>query len=116
MKKIVIISSTPRENGNSHILCEEFKKGAEKSGNEVELISLREKNIKYCIACEKCQKTGRCFRRDDMPKILDDIIEADVLVFASPIYFYNISGQLKTFIDRTLPKYREIKDKKTVQD
>lgn len=110
-KKVLIISSTPRKNGNSHILCENFKKGAEEMGNEVELISLRENKINYCIGCYSCANTGKCFQNDGMNEILEKIISADVLVFATPIYFYDVVGQLKTFIDRIFPKYTEIENK-----
>lgn len=110
-KKVVIISSTPRLNGNSHKLCEEFKRGAEETGNEVELISLRENKINYCIACYSCRNTGKCFQNDGMNEIIEKMIDADVLVFATPIYFYDVAGQLKTFIDRILPQYTKIRDK-----
>lgn len=110
-KKVVIISSTPRVNGNSHVLSEEFKKGAEEAGNEVTLISLRENKINFCIGCYFCQSNGKCFQNDGMNEILEKILEADVLVFATPIYFYDVCGQLKAFIDRFLPKYEEIKNK-----
>ncbi len=110
-KKVLIISSTPRKNGNSQILCEAFEKGAKESGHNVELISLRENRINYCIACYGCSNTGRCVQNDGMNEILDKMLEADVLVFATPIYMYDVCGQLKTFIDRILPKYEEIKDK-----
>lgn len=110
-KKVVIISSTPREKGNSYILCEKFKKGAEEMGNEVELISLRKNNIEYCIACYACRNTGKCFKNDGMNEIIEKMISADVLVFATPIYFYDISAQLKAFIDRIFPRYEEIKNK-----
>ena len=110
-KKVVIISSTPRKNGNSQILCEAFEKGAKESGNEVELISLRENRINYCVACYGCSTTGKCVQKDGMNEILDKMLEADVLVLATPIYMYDVCGQLKTFIDRILPKYTEIKNK-----
>ena len=110
-KKVVIISATPRVNGNSHVLSEEFKKGAEESGNSVELISLRENKINYCIGCYYCQSNGKCFQNDGMNEILEKIVEADVLVFATPIYFYDVNGQLKTFIDRIFPKYEKIQNK-----
>lgn len=110
-KKVVIISSTPRKNGNSHVLCEAFEKGAKESGNEVELISLRENKINYCVACYGCKDTGLCVQKDGMNEILNKIISADVLVLASPIYMYDVCGQLKTFIDRIFPKYKEIKNK-----
>lgn len=110
-KKVVIISSTPRVNGNSHVLSEEFKRGAEDAGNKVELISLRENKINYCVGCYYCQSNGKCFQNDGMNEILEKIIDADVLVFATPIYLYDISGQLKTFIDRIFPKYEKIENK-----
>lgn len=110
-KKVVIISSTPRVNGNSHVLSKEFKRGAEDAGNEVELISLRENKINYCIGCYYCQSNGRCFQNDGMNEILEKIVEADVLVFATPVYFYDVVGQMKTFIDRIFPKYEKIENK-----
>lgn len=110
-KKVVIISSTPRKNGNSQILCEAFEKGAKETGNEVELISLRENKINYCMACYGCRKTGKCVQNDGMNEILDKMMEAEVLVLATPIYMYDVCGQLKAFIDRFLPKYTEIRNK-----
>jgi len=110
-KKVVIISSTPRKNGNSQILCEAFGKGAKEAGNEVKLISLREYKINYCVACYGCSSTGKCVQNDGMNEILGKMLEADILVFATPIYMYDVCGQLKTFIDRNLPKYEEIKNK-----
>lgn len=110
-KKVIIISSTPRKNGNSQILSEAFEKGAKESGNKVELISLRENKINYCLACYGCSKTKRCVQNDGMNEILDKIVEADVLVLSTPIYMYDVCGQLKTFIDRIFPKYTEIKNK-----
>ena len=111
-KKVVIISSTPRKNGNSQVLCEAFEKGAKETGNEVELIRLRENKINYCVACYGCSNTGKCVQNDGMNEILEKIVSADVLVLASPIYMYDICGQLKTFIDRIFPKYKEIKKNK----
>ena len=85
-KKVVIISSTPRKNGNSQILCEAFEKGAKETGNDVELISLRENRINYCVGCYGCRKTGKCVQKDGMNEILDKMLDADVLVFGTPIY------------------------------
>lgn len=110
-KKVLIISSTPRQNGNSKVLCVAFKKGAIEFGHEVELISLSENKINFCIACYACRNTKKCFQNDDMNKTLDKMVEADVLVFATPIYYYDICAQLKAFIDRTLPRYTEICNK-----
>ena len=111
MKKVVIITSSLREQSNSSILAEKFKEGAESSGNEVELISLKENRIAPCIGCNSCQIHGECFMKDKLNEILDKIIDADVLVFASPTYYYSVSGTLKNFIDRTYAKFKNIKDK-----
>lgn len=110
-KKVLIISSTLRANGNSEYLCKQFQTGAEEVGSEVKYITLKEKNINYCIGCYACRTLGKCFQNDDMESIIEEIIKADIIVFGTPIYFYNISGQLKTLIDRILPKYKEVKNK-----
>ena len=109
-KKVVIISSTPRKNGNSQILCQAFEKGAIDAGNDVELISLRENKINYCTGCYGCRKIGKCVQNDGMNEILEKMLNADVLVFGTPIYMYDVSGQLKTFFDRILPHYKDFKN------
>lgn len=111
MKNVLIISSTLRANGNSHILAKAFADGAKESGNEVELISLRENKINYCIGCYSCRTLGKCFQNDGMNEINEKLLKADVIVFASPIYMYDICGQLKTFIDRILPVYKRLNSK-----
>lgn len=96
MKNVLIISSSPRKNGNSQMLCEEFKRGAEEKGNSVELIRLSEKKIGYCRACNYCMKNnGACVLKDDMADVLKKFINADVLVLATPVYFYGICAQMK---------------------
>ena len=112
MKKVLIISGSPRRNGNSDILCDEFQKGAEKNGNLVEKISLAEKKIAPCIGCYYCANHGgRCALNDGMDKILQKIIDCDTLVLASPVYFYSVSAQIKARIDRTVARWREIANK-----
>lgn len=112
MKRFVIISSSPRKNGNSDLLAQEFLKGALEAGNEGELISLRDKKIGYCMACNYCHSHGnKCVLKDDMPEVLDKVREADVLVLATPVYYYNVSAQMKTFIDRTFACFMDLKDK-----
>lgn len=108
MKEIVIISSSMRK-GNSDILCDEFEKGARKSGNIVTRINIREHNIQFCSACSDCYNVGSCNHKDDMNNFYKTIKNADVLVFATPIYFGSISGSLKVFIDRLYPIYRTLK-------
>ena len=108
MNNIVILSASPRKNGNSDILCHQFMKGAEDAGNQVELISLYDKNIGFCRACYACFKTGKCVLKDDMAEILEKIQAADVLVVATPTYFLTMNGKLKNTIDRFLPKWQDL--------
>lgn len=109
MKNILIISSSPRKNGNSQMLCEQFKKGAEEKGHTVTLVRLMEKRIVFCRACDGCMRNGgTCVLNDDMAEILKLFQEADVLVLATPVYFYGISAQMKTFIDRTYPIWQHL--------
>ena len=110
-KKILILSGSPRKGGNSDYLCNQFLKGAVEAGHDVEKIFVNEKKIGYCRACYACRNTHKCIIKDDMPEILDKIIDADVLVFASPVYFYSINAQIKTVLDRTLARWTELKDK-----
>lgn len=111
MKKILIISASPRKNGNSALLCDRFAQGAEEKGHETEKVFLPSKNIGYCRGCGVCGTTCKCVQKDDMAEILDKMVNADVIVLATPVYFYSMDGQMKTFIDRTVPRYTEIKNK-----
>lgn len=104
MKKVLIISTSPR-NGNSHALAEEFARGAQDAGNEVEVICLRDLEIKFCRGCLACQKTGKCVIHDDASKIVAKMHDADIIAWATPIYYYEMSGQMKTMIDRGNPLY-----------
>lgn len=110
-KKVLILSGSPRKNGNSDLLCDEFMKGALESGNEVEKIRVAEKNIGFCRACYACKETGVCAIKDDMAEVLQKMIDADVIVLASPVYFYSVDAQLKALIDRTVARWLEVKDK-----
>lgn len=112
-KKVLILSSSPRKGGNSDTLCDKFKEGAEASGNKVEKIFLRDKKINYCTGCGYCNTNDNtaCSQKDDMAEILDKIIDSDVIVLATPVYFYTMSGQLKTFIDRFCARYTHIENK-----
>lgn len=110
-KNVLILSGTPRKNGNSEILCNEFQKGAEEAGNYVKRVNLREKEIHYCKGCGVCNSTHKCVQKDDMAEILDQMVQADVIVMATPVYFYTMDAQMKTLIDRTVPRYTEITNK-----
>lgn len=110
-KRVLIISGSPRKGGNSDILCDRFMQGAEEAGNTVEKIFLHDLKIEHCKACYGCHGTKKCVQNDDMETLLDKMVNSDVLVLATPVYFYSMDGMLKTMIDRTLPRYTEIKDK-----
>ena len=101
MKNILIISASPRKCGNSDMLCDEFLRGAKESGNNVEKIFLRDTRVNYCLGCGVCNSTHKCIQHDDMADILDKMVKADVIVLATPVYFYTMNAQLKTLIDRT---------------
>lgn len=111
-KKVLILSGSPRKNGNSDLLCDEFLKGALEAGNNAEKIFLRDKNIAYCNGCYYCEKSGGiCAIKDDMAEILEKISNADVIVMASPVYFYSINAQMKALIDRCVARWTKIKNK-----
>lgn len=111
-KKVLILSGSPRKGGNSDLLCDEFARGAKEAGNAVEKIRVSEKKIGYCTGCYYCQKSGGvCAIKDDMAELLQKMIDADVIVLSSPVYFYSIDAQLKTVIDRTVARWLEVKNK-----
>ena len=100
-KKVIIVSSSPRKGGNSDLLCDEFAKGATEAGNEVEKIYVKDMKLNYCSGCGLCVgNKGQCSQRDDMEMVKEKLIAADTIVFATPVYFYTMSAQMKTFIDR----------------
>ncbi|HIS69062.1 MAG TPA: flavodoxin family protein [Candidatus Gallacutalibacter stercoravium] len=101
-KRICVISGSPRKEGNSDTLCDEFQKGCQQAGHQVVKICLREKEIHFCNACYACKKTGVCVQQDDVFEILQEMAAADVIVLATPVYFYSMAGQVKTLIDRCL--------------
>lgn len=105
MKKVLVLSSSLRLRSNSEALADEFVRGATDAGNEVEKITLREKDIRFCKGCLACQKTQRCVIKDDAPAIVEKMHDTDVIAFASPIYYYEMCGQLKTLLDRANPLY-----------
>ena len=100
-KKVLIISSTPRKDGNSDKLCD-----------EVEKMRITDIKIGYCTGCYACQKTGKCAIKDDAQSVIDKMMAADVIVLASPVYFYSICAQLKALIDRTVVVYPNLTNKR----
>ena len=82
------------------MLAQAFAKGAEAAGNSVETVSLADRQIAFCRGCFACQKTGKCVIKDDAVEITEKIAGAEAVVWATPIYYYEMSGQMKTMIDR----------------
>lgn len=104
-KKVLVIGASPRKNGNSNRLAEEFARGAADAGNEAEVIYLYDKQIGFCRGCLVCQNMQKCVIQDDADVITEKMKEAEVIAFATPIYFYEMNGQLKTLLDRSNPLY-----------
>lgn len=110
-KQVLILSGSPRRKGNSDTLCDEFMRGALDGGNVAEKVFLKDCKINYCSGCGVCNSTHKCVQHDDMADILEKMVNADVIVMATPVYFYTMDGQMKTLIDRTVPRYEEIRNK-----
>lgn len=105
MKKVIVISTSLRAGSNSDMLADKFIEGALAAGNEVEKITLSGKNIGFCKGCLACQKLGKCVIDDDANGIMQKVLEADVVCWATPIYYYEMSGQMKVLIDRMNAMY-----------
>lgn len=112
VKNVLILSSSPRRGGNSDLLCDEFMHGAIEAGNKVEKIFLRDKIVHYCTGCSTCSLQHKpCPQQDDAAGIIEKMLAADVIVMATPVYFYTMSAQMKTLIDRCCGLYTEMKGK-----
>lgn len=112
MKKILILEGSPRRNGNSAILSEEFARGAQEVGCSVEKVYIAGKRIAGCLGCNACYcNGGACVQKDDMAEIRERMLAADVIVLASPVYFYSMTAQMKTVIDRTYAFYQQLEGK-----
>ena len=105
MKRVIVLSTSLRRGSNSDMLADRFVEGALSAGNDVEKVSLVGKDIQFCRGCFACQKLGRCVIKDDVNDIMAKVLEADVVCWATPIYYYEMSGQMKTLIDRLNSMY-----------
>lgn len=110
-KNVLVLSSSARQGSNSDTLCDEFMRGAEDAGHTVVKIMLKEQKIAPCTGCAACRQQNKCIHGDDMDVILDKMDDADVIVLATPVYFYTMSGLLKMTLDRTYGRYSGFKDK-----
>lgn len=104
-KKICVITTSLHGGSNSEALADAFIRGAVEAGASVQKIGLADKRIEFCRGCLICQKTQKCVIHDDVYDMIAHIKAADVLVFASPVYFYSVSGQMKTLLDRLNPMF-----------
>lgn len=110
-KKVLVLSGSPRKKGNCKTLCEQFIKGAKEAGHETEMIFLSDYNLSPCKACEYCRRNNmECIIKDDADKLIQKMIDADVWVIATPVYFYSVSAQLKLLMDRFFAREYEIRD------
>lgn len=100
MKRILIVLGGGRANGNTAQLVSAFMKGAKEAGHHVELIMLNKLKVNGCIGCNSCRYGKPCIQKDDFNSIIPKIKEADLLVFASPLYFWTLSSKIKAFIER----------------
>ena len=98
--KIIILMGSPNRNGSTGILVESFKKGAEEAGHSVEVIDVCHADIHPCVGCIKCGYEGPCVQKDDVEMIRAKLLSSDMVVFATPLYYYGMSAQLKTVVDR----------------
>lgn len=105
MKNILIVNSSFLKGSNSEALALQFAKGAIERGHNVKTINLKDLDLKFCIGCLACQKKGKCVLKDGINDLLPIVQNADILVFATPVYYYCMSGQLKTFLDRLNPLF-----------
>lgn len=104
MSRITVLVGSPRKGGNTEMLADAFIKGAEQAGHEIVKIHLRERKVNGCFGCDYCTKNdGKCVQKDDMQSIYDELYHTDILVLATPIYYFGITAQLKTVIDRFYP-------------
>ncbi len=105
--KVLGIVCSPRKGGNSEILVKEALAGAKDSGADAELLMIRDKDIKPCDGCGSCDKTGECHIKDDMQEAYQKLLEADGIIWGTPVYFFDVTAQAKIFIDRSYALYRK---------
>lgn len=111
-KKVVVISSSPKKGGNSDTLCDDFVRGAVDGGNKAKKYFLEDIEFDSCKACNACKTPAKeCIQEDELSIILDDMMEADVIVYATPVYYFSMCGTLKRFFDRCYPIFRHLENK-----
>lgn len=109
--KIVVLTGSPHKTGTSNTLVQEFIKGATENGHSIQRFDIPFLHVHPCIGCDHCGMSGPCVFNDDMPRILDAILESDMIVFATPIYYFGFSAQIKSAIDRFYSRNGQIQHK-----
>lgn len=104
-KKVVVIATSLRPNSNSDRLAREFERGAADAGHDVTYISLKGKKIAFCTGCMACAAAGECAIKDDAVEIERAVVNADVVAWATPVYYWQMSGAMKTLMDRLNPMF-----------
>ncbi len=111
-KNVIVISSSPRAGGNSDTMCDEFVNGALDADNAVVKYFLEDIRFHACKACYKCKTPEKkCFQEDGLAEVLEKMLEADVIVYATPVYYFSMCGTLKRFFDRCYPIFRDLENK-----
>lgn len=98
--RIIVLQGSPNADGSTHLLVESFAQGAQKAGHSVAVINVAQANVNPCTGCVACGYEGPCVQHDGMAQVRAAILSADMLVFATPLYYYGMTAQLKTVVDR----------------
>lgn len=113
--KIIVLTGSPRKNGTSNYLADEFVKGAQENGHEVYRFDCARADIKHCLGCNACAMGSRpCIHKDDFVELREYLLNSDVIAFVSPIYYFDMTSSIKKVIDRFYsidPLIRERKNK-----
>lgn len=111
-KQVFIVKGSPRKQGNTSLMADAFAQGAKETGNVVTEVFLREKKIGDCLGCAVCQENGgSCIQKDDMTEIYEALKQADVIVLASPVYFYTWTSVMKRMLDRTFAVEADLRNR-----
>ena len=98
--RILMIESSPHRHGSSNLLAERFMEGAKEAGHQIEVFDAARANLHPCLGCDACGMAGPCSQKDDMADLRAKLLETDVAVFVTPLYYFGMSAQLKSMIDR----------------
>lgn len=110
--RIVVLQGSPHKKGSSNMLAHEFISGASSVGHSVTVLDGAQLKLNYCAGCDECKKGGDCVQQDDGAVVREEMLSADMVVFVTPVYYFGMSAQLKTIVDRFHGYTQELKNKK----